>query len=679
MKDQMKIALNIVAKNEGKTIYETISRVNKIADVVYLAIDGATNDNTLEQAKKACYDHGIKFVFYMFEWRDDFSLIRNDLISRTPDEYSHILILDGHDFITEKSIELLQLIKSQVGIDEVFVYDFLVFQNTETGRSKWQQPRFIRNNGKIYYENAIHNTITYQEKRYFVKEVEILHAQPIERLNARKEQRKTINVEKFKKALISNPKDSRSAFYLANAYYEMEQWEKAADCYENYLAISTFNSERYQAKLWLSNCFRKLDYADDFEIKTLVSCFEENTGRNEHIFILGNIFMQKQDFQSALSFYKMAATFEEPSSYFMLSEEYYTWMPYIKIAMAYIGLEDAENAIAAINKGRTFGPDIKAFIEIEQKIKDKFKEVEKNKNGWIYFAVSNPSFLVDIIEACHEKYLIRVEESFNPVNAGIFSAKDIIWCEWADKNAIAVANYKTKAKKILRIHSYEIYQRDLDQINFNAFDTIIFVAEHIKNQFLDRFKNIDAEIKVIPNSIDLSKFSIDKKAKEQTQKYKIAWAGYGSNKKGLALLKFLANTKSNIEFHLAVQWQQQDIRLFMEHDLPGNMFLHPWQKDLNHFFKDKHFVISTSPRESQHLTVMEGMAAGCYPLVYNWPGAEEIYGEENLFDSIEDFDRLFSHAINDRHWTGNRQLVLKYDKKIIVKNIIDLIVNLKEK
>ena len=33
---------------------------------------------------------------------------------------------------------------------------------------------------------------------------------------------------------------------------------------------------------------------------------------------------------------------------------------------------------------------------------------------------------------------------------------DVIWCEWADQNAIKVQEYLTPAKKILRAHTYEM-------------------------------------------------------------------------------------------------------------------------------------------------------------------------------------------------------------------------------
>jgi glycosyltransferase involved in cell wall biosynthesis len=72
-------------------------------------------------------------------------------------------------------------------------------------------------------------------------------------------------------------------------------------------------------------------------------------------------------------------------------------------------------------------------------------------------------------------------------------------------------------------------------------------------------------------------------------------------------------------------------------NLGDNIFLHGIVADMPEWLKDKHYVVCTSPWESQHMGVMEAMATGCMPLVHNFPGAKQIYPEEFVWTTIEEF------------------------------------------
>ena len=247
-----------------------------------------------------------------------------------------------------------------------------------------------------------------------------------------------------------------------------------------------------------------------------------------------------------------------------------------------------------------------------------------------YFVSTNRIFLEPITNRLENVF---VDANFHPQMAE--NAK-VVWCEWANKKAIDVSNTKLKAKKILRIHAFEAFTEYAHEINWNGFDHVIFINDYIKDYVERQFGKVNGAV-VIPNGVDLNRFRLTPKSKNN----KIAYAGYLTRKKGIGELLFIAKSLPEYEFHLAGKYQENDIADWVKYKKPDNVFVYPWQYDeaMNDFYQDKSFILNTSLRESQAMTLMEGMACGLKPLVADWIGAEEIYGQ-CVYKNIEELKKL---------------------------------------
>lgn len=218
----------------------------------------------------------------------------------------------------------------------------------------------------------------------------------------------------------------------------------------------------------------------------------------------------------------------------------------------------------------------------------------------------------------------------------------IIWCEFLNQNAYDASLYPTNAKKILRLHAFEAFSEAVKYTDFSNFDKVIFVADHIKNYVERHYGEIPNAV-VIPNGVQLDRFTMKKDLQPNND---IAWAGYITKKKGAQLILFLAESFPDYNFHIAGKFQEDDIAQYFLSQKPSNVIVYPWQYSLNSFYQNKTYILNTSPRESQGMTIMQGMACGLKPLVYDWIGAKEIYGPENVFKGIQDFERLLSEPVN---------------------------------
>ena len=268
----------------------------------------------------------------------------------------------------------------------------------------------------------------------------------------------------------------------------------------------------------------------------------------------------------------------------------------------------------------------------------------------VYFAATSDQFLQPIIAALQASGVETVvDKVFNRKNS---IGSDIIWCEWADNNAIETQVFLSPARKILRVHRYEAYTNIWDYLVPEEFDTIIFVADHIKWAAEERLGRPIHNAVVIPNVLNIDKFTIPE---IKVQNNKIAYAGYLCRKKGFGEMIVLANSLPDYEFHVVGTLQENDYNNYMFEDKPDNVFYYPWTDNLNEFYRDKTYVLGTALSESAHISVMEGMLAGLVPIQRNWKFSDKIYPEKNIWRGIQEVKKILKAPVD---WSANRQWIL---------------------
>jgi len=74
-------------------------------------------------------------------------------------------------------------------------------------------------------------------------------------------------------------------------------------------------------------------------------------------------------------------------------------------------------------------------------------------------------------------------------------------------------------------------------------------------------------------------------------------------------------------------------------DLRDVVFFDGGAEDVCSWLEDKHYIVSTSIIEDRGMGLLEGMACGLKPVIHNFPGADQAFPSEFLFNISEEFCR----------------------------------------
>jgi len=221
---------------------------------------------------------------------------------------------------------------------------------------------------------------------------------------------------------------------------------------------------------------------------------------------------------------------------------------------------------------------------------------------------------------------------------------DVCWFEWCDDlivhaSRLPVASYR---RIVCRLHSYEMFTSYIHQVNWKTVDLLVFVGQPIQEYVLAQLPALPKEkTVVIPNGVRMERYPLVRRAKG----FNIAYVGYINYKKGPMLLlhafKAVHDRDSRYKLFIAGKYQDMRYKLYFdqmieEMGLTGSVRFDGWQTDLNAYLRDKHYIISTSPLESQHMSVMEAMAAGVKPLVHHFYGAKKVYADAWIWNTIDE-------------------------------------------
>ena len=654
------------ARDEAATIREAIESVRPICDEIVIGIDSSSSDDTEVIAAE------YADLLYTFDWNGSFSDARNLAMSKCTKEW--LLIWDAHEWMSPEHVEKLREKMWQVMENNCPAVGFkLLMEDGAVG----MQTRLLKNRIGWNYTGKVHNQLNSGEIdpngiSMGFRDIIIEHRPTKENRKIRKKERYEQIERDMGAVLKENPEDIRSAFYLASIAHEQYKFRKAIRLYGVYLRFSKDASdgvERYLVTWQIGRCRMALGQEEKAK-KVFHDCVTMRYEIPLAYVTLGEIAVREamsmdeeiddevlqRKWGEAEGYYKTAIGLAEespmPDSTVFYPGAFYSWMPVWNLGKLYEMNAMYDQALYCVLQARRFGdfpPNLRkkaedAIVELRGVIREqltakdeqvsKVAKVHGGKPKLVIFD-SFGSFTREIAESLDGDYSVVVSKEFNPSLAWW---ADLLWFDFCDANIVEATRMTGWEQQVIcRVHGFEAYDNSVaEQVNWESVDDLVFVSEHLKNDFLSRFPAAKAaNYHVIPNGIDLSKWNFRKRSHGET----LGHAGYLKAGKNVSLLLNILNElPDNYILKLAGEWQCDKERKFFEHlarrlGLSDRVSLEPWQDDMDRWFEGIDYLVSASISESFSYVIGETMAKGIKPILIDRPGAKELWDEQFLFRS----------------------------------------------
>jgi len=193
---------------------------------------------------------------------------------------------------------------------------------------------------------------------------------------------------------------------------------------------------------------------------------------------------------------------------------------------------------------------------------------------------------------------------------------DLLFFEFCTANiVIHTTQYERECPTFCRLHGVGYRFGTYRHVDWKKVDGLIFVSDWLKRACEVHPEVFNTKRYVVNNGVDMDEFTL-KRNFEPT--YKVAYVGRDMPLKGIDRLP-----------EIIQRFKQIDPRYEL-HTAMGNV---P-HENMNEWLEDKDYLIHPSTFETFCMAVAEAMAKGIRPLINNWPGADETWGEEFFLDKF---------------------------------------------
>lgn len=233
------LCLCMIVKNESSIITRCLYSIVKYIDYWVICDTGST-DNTPEIIEDFFNKLNIPGEIHRDKWKD-FGHNRTLCIQRAQDKADFLLLLDA-DFtvnILDKNF------KNTLTNNSLIKYE---------GNLNYRQLLLVNGNLKWKYVGVTHEYLALENKEPYPKinfdGITITHLTD----GNNRSDKFTRDIQLLETELKIDPNNCRNIFYLANSYYDLEDYANALKYYQQRIKLKGWNEEVYYAKYRLAMC-----------------------------------------------------------------------------------------------------------------------------------------------------------------------------------------------------------------------------------------------------------------------------------------------------------------------------------------------------------------------------------------------------------------------------------------
>lgn len=264
----MKLSACLIVKNEKDHIRAVLQSLEGVDEII--VCDTGSTDNTVELAREFTKD-----VFTDYIWNDDFASARNHAKSKATGDW--IISIDADETLEHGGVQKIRDLIANATEDQLH---FSVRMTSKVGGQVHDLPRIFRNNRIVEWVGEAHETIHPVQKN--VCDVVITYGYST--AHNLDPQRMLRILEKIVNEGRATPRDR---YYHAREYYYLKDYKKAAELWEEYVKVATWDKEKADAYLYIARCYWYTARGDEARAAAF-KAFEINPDFKENLLFLAD-------------------------------------------------------------------------------------------------------------------------------------------------------------------------------------------------------------------------------------------------------------------------------------------------------------------------------------------------------------------------------------------------------
>ncbi|MDQ8012288.1 MAG: glycosyltransferase family 2 protein [Flavobacterium nitrogenifigens] len=290
----------MIVKNEAQIISRLLNSVENIIDAIVICDTGST-DNTINIIEDWAYTKNIPCKVQQDKWID-FGTNRTNAIIYAK-EY-----LDSYSNKADKWYFLFLDADMQLIVNPTFdknklkdpTYSIKQFRNSTF---EYYNTRLVRSDVQMQYIGPTHEFLETNSPKN--TSFELLKIYDIGDGGSKTDKFER-DIKLLSAAVESEPENPRHIFYLANSYFDIDNYISAKQYYEARSKMSGWEEERWYAKYKWGLCLLKLSSEKEAE-DVLLEAFQERPWRAEPIFQLADYYHKRDDHARSYMYASLAS------------------------------------------------------------------------------------------------------------------------------------------------------------------------------------------------------------------------------------------------------------------------------------------------------------------------------------------------------------------------------------
>lgn len=256
------------------------------------------------------------------------------------------------------------------------------------------------------------------------------------------------------------------------------------------------------------------------------------------------------------------------------------------------------------------------------------------------------------------------------ISESLLNRADVVMCEWCGPNAVWYAKHKRpKQRLVVRLHMFELGAPWMSSLNTDAIDAMVCVSDYYARTTEAALDLAEGSVRMIPNTIRVSDFE---RPKHAGAPFNLGLVGVVPLRKrpdrAVELLRELLAYDHRYTLHIRGRfpneypwlWRDPVYRSYyqeifdqMLHDpvVAGHLTWDYFAPDMANWLRGIGWLLSPSTDESFHVAPLEGMASAAVPVIWQRPGAEQIFGSHWVRpDGAAELARFIHEANTGPEW-----------------------------